>query len=252
MTTFRNVLVLVGLLVLIGVEFRMKTAVASPNALEPVAYLPLITKSGTGVIGPVHQGNATYYNATGAGNCLFPATPDDLMVAAINHTEYGVADYCGAYVRVTGRKGSVIVRIVDKCPDAGCIVGHLDLSREAFAVIDDIPLGFVPITWQVVSPEMNGPIRFEFKEKNQWWTAVQVRNHRNPIAKFEYRPTIGSVPFKQVARTDYNYFLEASGMGEGPYTFRVTDILGNVIVSSNIPLSNPGVEINGSGQFPPP
>ena len=165
-------------------------------------------------------------------------------------TEYGVANLCGAFVRVTGRKGSVIVRIVDKCPDTGCVVGHLDLSREAFARIDDIPLGFVPITWQIVSPEMNGPIRFEFKEKNQWWTAVQVRNHRNPIAKFEYRLSNGT--FKQVARTDYNYFVEASGMGPGPYTFRVTDILGNVIVSSNIPLSNPGVEINGSGQFPPP
>jgi len=181
---------------------------------------------------------------------MFPATPNDLMVAAVNHVEYGVADLCGAFVRVTGRKGSVIVRIVDKCPDAGCIVGHLDLSMEAFARIDDIPLGFVPITWQIVSPEMNGPIRFEFKEKNQWWTAVQVRNHRNPIAKFEYRLSNGA--FKQVARTDYNYFVEASGMGPGPYTFRVTDILGNVIVSSNIPLSNPGVEINGSGQFPPP
>lgn len=251
MTKFRTMMVLLGLLVvvLIGVEFGAKTAVASPNALEPVAYLPIITRSGTGVIGPVHQGNATYYNATGAGNCLFPATPDDLMVAAINHTEYGVADYCGAFVRVTGRKGSVVVRIVDKCPDAGCVVGHLDLSREAFAVIDDIPLGFVPITWQVVSPEMDGPIRFEFKEKNQWWTAVQVRNHRNPITKFEY---LSGSSYKAVPRMDWNYFVEASGMGVGPYTFRVTDSLGNVIVSHNIPLSNPGVEIDGSGQFPPP
>ncbi|MCZ7669084.1 MAG: RlpA-like double-psi beta-barrel domain-containing protein [Chloroflexi bacterium] len=106
---------------------RGKTAVA--QTMQPRAYLPLIVKSGTVSFGPVHQGNATYYNATGAGNCLFPATPNDLMVAAINHVEYGVADFCGAFVRVTGRKGSVVVRIVDKCPDAGCIVGHLDLSR---------------------------------------------------------------------------------------------------------------------------
>ncbi len=241
-------LLLLSGLVGMGVALRGETAVA--QTMQPRAYLPLIVKSGTVSFGPVHQGNATYYNATGAGNCLFPATPNDLMVAAINHVEYGVADFCGAFVRVTGRKGSVVVRIVDKCPDAGCIVGHLDLSREAFARIDDIPLGFVPITWQLVSPEMDGPIRFEFKEKNQWWTAVQVRNHRNPIAKFEYLSGNGYVT---VPRMDYNYFVQYNpGMGLGPYTFRVTDVLGNQIVSSGIPLSDPGVEINGSGQFPPP
>ena len=98
---------------------------------------------------------------------------------------------------------------------------------------------------------MDGLIRFEFKDgSNQWWTAVQVRNYRNPIAKFEYRLPNGI--FKAVPRVDWNYFVEASGMGAGPYTFRVTDVLGNVIVSNNIPLSNPGVEIDGSGQFPPP
>lgn len=226
-----------------------ETAVAQTT--QPRAYLPFIAKSGTGVIGPVHEGIATYYDATGAGNCLFPATPDDLMVAAINDTEYDNALWCGAYVRVEGRKGSVVVRIVDRCAD--CYTpGHLDLSREAFALIDDIPLGRVPITWQVVSPELTGPVRFEFKDgSNQWWTAVQVRNHRNPVAKFEYQLTDGT--FREVPRQMWNYFVQTNpGMGTGPYTFRVTDILGNKIVSTNIPHSPPGVEINGSGQFPPP
>jgi expansin (peptidoglycan-binding protein) len=247
MTKIRNVIVLLllGVVVVIGVEFMWETAVA--QTMEPRAYLPVII-NGDPVIGPVHDGIATYYwEADGSGACLFPATPNDLMVAAMNVTEYGNADYCGAYVRVDGRKGSVIVRIVDMCP--GCGVGHLDLSPQAFAIIDDIPLGRVPITWQVVSPGIAGPIRFEFKEKNQWWTAVQVRNHRNPIAKFEYWTGSG---YKTINRTNYNYFLEASGMGPGPYTFRVTDVLGNQIVSSGIPLSNPGLEIDGSGQFPPP
>ena len=32
-------------------------------------------------------------------------------------------------------------------------------------------------TWQVVSPALNGPIAYHFKDgSNQWWTAVQVRN----------------------------------------------------------------------------
>jgi expansin (peptidoglycan-binding protein) len=254
MTKMRHIFVLLGLSVwvLIGTSYLLETAVA--QTMQPRVYLPIIANgdsSEVGVIGPVYDGSITYYNATGEGNCMFPASPDNLMVAAITHVQYGAADFCGAFVKVNGPKGSVIVRIVDKCPDAGCVYGHLDLSREAFAVIGNISDGIITdgITWQVVSPNMDGPIQFEFKEKNQWWTAVQVRNHRNPIAKFEYLSASG---FVEITRTDYNYFLEASGMGPGPYTFRVTDILGNQIVSNGIPLSNPGVEIDGRGQFPSP
>ncbi|KPK13597.1 MAG: hypothetical protein AMJ56_01495, partial [Anaerolineae bacterium SG8_19] len=41
-------------------------------ALEPVAFLPIITRFTDGIVsfGPVHTGEGTYYNATGAGNCL--------------------------------------------------------------------------------------------------------------------------------------------------------------------------------------
>ena len=86
---------------------------------------------------------------------------------------------------MTGAKGSIVIRIVDLCPE--CKAGHLDLSREAFALIDDLNKGRVPITWQVVSPELNGPIAYHFKDgSNQWWTAVQIRNHRNPIAQLEF------------------------------------------------------------------
>jgi hypothetical protein len=73
-------------------------------------------------------------------------------------------------VYVTGPKGVVTVRIVDLCPE--CKAGHLDLSREAFAQIADLTQGRVPITWQVVSPALAGPIAYHFKDgSNQWWTA---------------------------------------------------------------------------------
>jgi hypothetical protein len=39
-------------------------------------------------------------------------------------------------------------------------------------------------------------------------------------------------------------------MGTGPYTFRVTDSYGNVLVDSGIPLIVNGT-INGAAQFPP-
>ena len=48
----------------------------------------------------------------------------------------------------------VIVRIVDLCPE--CDASHLDLSREAFARIADLPQGRVDITWRVASPTCPG------------------------------------------------------------------------------------------------
>ena len=237
-------------LVYLSATAGWKTAVAAPLAPTTV-FLPLVVGSGeagSGVptIGPVHSGEGTYYNATGAGNCAFPASPQNLMVAAMNHIDYGTADLCGATIRVNGPKGSVDVRIVDQCPE--CPQGDVDLSREAFAVIADIPQGRVPITWQIISPALDGPISYYFKpDSSQWWAGIQIRNHRNPIAKFEYR---SGNTFIEVPRQSYNFF-EVSGMGVGPYTFRVTDVLGNVIQDSNIPLS-PGSSVPGSSQFPAP
>ena len=103
-------------------------------ALEPEAYLPTILRFTDGIVpfGPIHTGEGTYYNATGAGNCLFLPSPDNLMVAAMNHTDYDTAALCGAFISVQGPDGTVVVRIVDRCPE--CPEGDVDLSQEAFVL----------------------------------------------------------------------------------------------------------------------
>jgi uncharacterized repeat protein (TIGR01451 family) len=233
------------------------TAIISSPGFEPIhrstriivngyqIYLPLVANPNRN---PVHQGIATYYSATGDGACMFGPSPGDLMVTAMNAEEYDNAAYCGAYLQVTGPKGTVTVRVVDLCPE--CKAGHLDLSREAFSQIADLYLGRVDITWQLVSTEMEEPIAYHFKDgSNQWWTAVQIRNHRNPIAKVEYLND--SSQWVNVPRTSYNYFVQTNpGMGPGPYTFRVTDWYGNSLIDSDIPHVVNGT-VNGADQFPP-
>jgi expansin (peptidoglycan-binding protein) len=208
-------------------------------------FLPVVIKPEP--VNPIHSGRATYYDATGAGACGFNASPNDLMVTAMNAEEYNNAAYCGAYLLVSGPKGQIVVRVVDLCPE--CHSGHLDLSREAFAQIADLPMGNVAITWQLISPEISGPIQYHFKDgSNQWWTAVQIRNSRNPIARFEYRNSSGV--WINVPRTSYNYFVQTNpGMGVGPFAFRVTDWYGNVLSDDSIPFQE-NETMNGSGQFP--
>jgi expansin (peptidoglycan-binding protein) len=217
------------------------------DAQDDQVWLPLVLNKQFPP-NPIHQGIATYYNATGDGACMFGPSPNDLMVAAMNAEEYDNSAVCGSYVFVTGPQGTVTVRIVDLCPE--CKAGHLDLSREAFALIADLNLGVVPITWQVVSPDLSGPIAYHFKDgSNQWWTAVQIRNHRNPIAQLEYLD--GNHQWVSVPRTSYNYFVQTTpGMGPGPYSFRVTDSYGNVLVDSDIPHIENGT-LPGAAQFPP-
>ena len=222
---------------------------ASPAHGQPTGahllWLPVVARANTN---PPHQGVATYYDATGAGACSFDASPNDLLVAAMDAPEYDNAAACGAYVSVIGPQGAITVRIVDLCPE--CQAGHLDLSRQAFAQIADLSLGVVPITWQVISPALAGPIAYHFKDgSNQWWTAVQIRNHRNPIARLEYLAPGNQ--WVSVPRTSYNYFVQTNpGMGPGPYSFRVTDSYGNVLIDSGIPHVENGT-VSGAGQFPP-
>jgi expansin (peptidoglycan-binding protein) len=207
-------------------------------------FLPMVQRSSPAVY---RTGEGTYYDATGDGNCMFGPSPQDLMVGAMNQADYNHAALCGAYLEVTGPKGVVTVRIVDRCPE--CAPGDIDFSPQAFEKIADLVQGRVPIRWRIVSPDLPGPIVYRFKEgSNIWWTAVQIRNHRNPIASVEYLDSGGN--YQPMPRTDYNYFLEANGLGPGPYTFRVTDIYGNVLQDAGIPFII-ATEIPGGGQFPP-
>ena len=195
----------------------------------------------------IHRGEATYYTfASGGGACLFDPTPQDLMVGAMNQVDYDSSQVCGECVSLQGPLSTILIRIVDLCP--GCKQGDIDLSPLAFSHIADTALGRVPITWRVVPCTVGGPIQYHFKDgSNQWWTAVQIRNHVNPIFSLEYLTPQGT--YKSVSRVTYNYFVESTGMGPGPYTFRVTDVYSHVLVDSGVPAVTDS-SIPGHAQFP--
>lgn len=188
-------------------------------------------------------GDGTYYDADGTGNCSFDADPS-FLVAAMNHTDYGNSEWCGACIEVTGPKGSVTVRVTDQCP--GCSKGDLDLSQTAFDMIADHAAGRVSVTWHEVACDVTGPIGYHFKEGDtQYYTALQIRNTRYPIAKVE---AMVNGAYQDIPRKDYNYFVPTTGLGKGPFQFRVTDQRGHVVEDTGIELGD-NVTRNGATQF---
>jgi expansin (peptidoglycan-binding protein) len=197
--------------------------------------------------GVVYTGQGTsYILGDGVGNCLYEGSAMDAShaYAALNNADYENARMCGGYVRVTGPRGSTVVKIVDRCPE--CKAGDIDLSLEAFAAIADPVAGKVPISWQLVSPASIGTLQYEIKNgSSAYWLAIQPRNHRNPVVALEISVNGAWQP---LPREQYNYFLAPNGLGPGPFTIRVTDIYGQQIVSSGITLSPAAVQ-STSSQF---
>ncbi|MGW1954435.1 expansin EXLX1 family cellulose-binding protein [Streptomyces sp. NPDC001920] len=193
------------------------------------------TASSAGRIRPgtTYTGVATAYEAEdGDGACLFGPSPD-LMVAAMNTTDYETSRACGAYVLVRAANGkSITVRITNECP-LPCAPGQLDLSQEAFAELADLKVGRIPITWQLVSPSTTGAISIRYKTgSSAYWCGIQAIGHRNPVARLEVRTGGG---WRQLPRTEYNYFLSADGSGCGK-TIRITDIYGERLTITGIAL----------------
>jgi expansin len=194
-----------------------------------------------------NPGQGTYYAADGTGNCSFDASPDDLLVAAMNKPDYGNSQWCGACLEVTGPNGTVRVRVVDSCP--GCAHGDLDMSPQAFDMIADHAAGRVPISWHDVSCDVTGPIEYHFKDgANAYWTAVQIRNARYEVTKLE---VMQNGAYTAIPRLDYNYFVAASGLGPGPYQFRVSSerSQGTVVVEDSGIALGDNVTRTGANQF---
>lgn len=194
------------------------------------------------LLGP-QEGMATFYAATGAGNCSFDRAPAPLLVAAMNTPQWQNSAVCGMCLRVEGPQGAVTVRVVDRCP--GCASGVLDLSREAFAEIASPREGRVPVRWQPVACEVEGAVIYRFKEgSSRWWTGIQVRNTRVPVRSLEVLRGDAWLP---VPRERYNFFVR-SGLGPGPFTLRITGADGQQLVERDVPLRESG-DVPGTVQF---
>ncbi|WP_329342875.1 expansin EXLX1 family cellulose-binding protein [Streptomyces sp. NBC_01352] len=194
--------------------------------------------------GVTYEGLATFYDSDGGGACLYDPS-GDVMTGAMNSTDYETAKACGAYVSVRAANGtSITVRITNECP-GDCAPGQIDLSAEAFAELADPTLGRIAITWKLVSPGNSGTMSVRYKTgSSRYWCGIQAIGHRNPVARLEVRAGSG---WRQLSRTDYNYFISEDGTGCGG-AIRITDIFGERLTVDGIAI-RPDVVQPTSVQF---
>ena len=200
--------------------------------------------------GTVHTGDGTFYGGGYVGgHAMLDPVSKDYWIVAMNHSDYNEAQLAGAYIEVTGELGTIKMLVTAELPEGK--KGDLDLYTDAFPLIAPVEKGRVPVSWKIIPLDSaaDAPISFKYKEgSTEFWCGVQVRNHRYPITKLEYLNENGE--FVEIKRRPYNYF-ESRDMGKGPFTFRITDIYGQVVVDRDIPLcTDDTVIIPGHVQFP--
>ena len=188
--------------------------------------------------GTVHSGEATFYGGGYTGGCamLDPISKDDYWITAMNLPDWNNAELAGAYLEVTGELGSIHVLVTDLLPEGK--KGDLDLYTDAFPLIAPAEKGRVPVTWKILPLDSaeDAPVSYKYKVgSSEFWCAVQVRNHRYPIEKLEYLNADGE--FVELPRRNFNYFEAQSGLGKGPFTFRITDIYGQTVIDEDIPFT---------------
>ncbi|MFE6198563.1 expansin EXLX1 family cellulose-binding protein [Streptomyces sp. NPDC057838] len=224
------------------------TPTATPTRPSPAPRTSARRTSGTapsaGRIKPgvTYQGIATHYDAAdGDGACSYGPSPD-LMVAAMNHTDYETSAACGAYLLVRAANGaSVTVRVTNECP-LPCAPGQLDLSKQAFAKLAGLSAGRIPVSWRLLSPATSGTVSIRYKTgSSRHWCGVQALGHRNPLARLEVATGSG---WRRLARTEYNYFLSPDGTGCGG-PLRLTDIHGEQLTVDGVPVRPDAVQPTG-------
>lgn len=157
---------------------------------------PLLTSYGA-------LGNVTMYttNASSGGACLYGVT-QVMYFAAINvnlspgdaQGQWQGGSICGQCMEVTalttqGPK-SVVVRIMDKCPDGYC---GIDLGGSAPAAVMPDGMGRYEGAWRAVScaghPEVfdGAPSIYVKDGASPGWSVIQVRNPMTAVAGIDYK-----------------------------------------------------------------
>lgn len=184
-----------------------------------------------------YSGEGTYYDSiagTSSGNCSLPIAVDEYQYCAMNDLDYNNSEACDACIDVTGPNGSIILRVVDRCPE--CASGDVDMSEQAFSQIADVIDGRVDISWTYVECPLQDNIEIVVKEgSSMYHTEIQLRNLKHAVSTLEYLDDNNN--WITMERQLYNFFVETNGINS-PMTLRATSVLNEELIFENVNFGN--------------
>ncbi|KAI1157094.1 carbohydrate-binding module family 63 protein [Nemania diffusa] len=180
-------------------------------------------------------GQSTFYGGNlNGGACSFSTytLPSGIYGTAFSGAEWDSAAHCGACLDVTANGKSIIVMIVDKCPE--CEDGHLDLFENAFDYLSPSSTDLLSTSYTFVDCPISSPLILHNKSgTSAYWFSMQVVNANEPVSKLEVS-TDGGSTWQATTRQDYNFFENASGFGPDTVNVRVTSDSGSTVVVNNV------------------
>ncbi|KAF9081461.1 hypothetical protein BGX29_003831 [Mortierella sp. GBA35] len=112
------------------------------------------------------KGAACYGNLMGNSHVN---AKDDWMIGAVhmNHYKGGDRTACFECAKITSKKGTIIVRIIDDC--AGCAPNQIDLTAEAFKKLAPLDMGVVKTKYEFIRCPSRGNLK--------WPKSPKAKNH---------------------------------------------------------------------------
>jgi expansin (peptidoglycan-binding protein) len=170
-------------------------------------------------------GEAVYYDPQGRGACALTFNRQ-AAVASVPNVIYKNIEACGQCLEVSGPAGSAVVMVVDRCNN--CSDDMMVISKPGFDKIAGASSkGREQIKWKPVRCDVQGNIELRIKKtSSEYWTAIQVRNHRWPIKGVAFKR--GS-EWVEMTRSNDNHFVAEKGVGKGPLSLRITATDGQTV-----------------------
>ena len=176
-------------------------------------------------LGPVDYSESQWHNAC-APQTKYPAAVQaaegDLLAGLWNGIP-NTANYCDACILVkTGKGKSAVLRVVTYGDTS---TNSIDVSQTAYDILNtgEYPR---PMTWQFTECPQAGNLIYTFQTgSNAYWTSLWIRNARVPLTKVEVK-SANHASFIELVRNTDGTLNDASGFGQGPFTFRLTGMDG--------------------------
>lgn len=148
----------------------------------------------------------------------------------------------GTALEITYNGTTINALITDLCPSSenskwtSQSSYFFDLAKNAFTKLADEKLGHIDVTFKMIPYPTKSNIFFQAKDGiNEWWLAGRFYNMRYPLKKVEI--SIDGSAYKQMTRDSAQnnwYKFDGQNLISGKKKFRLTDVYGQVIETSEI------------------